>query len=150
MGVDAALHSIGLSWERRLSLDQTLSKKLKQPFVVSKVTWELQNHVKRHMQTRGFDLWSSKLEIMCIWEFHAWKAWSGLGWKENWRFATSDRSLYSRSVELWPTSLTYHHHWLEFMTSSTCRNSSSGSPHATCVPGCVGMDLGIFFVGTRS
>jgi hypothetical protein len=29
-------------------------------------------------------------------------------------------------------------------------NSSSGSPHATCVPGCIGMDLGISFVGTRS
>jgi hypothetical protein len=38
MDVDAALHSIGLSQERRLSLDQTLSKKLKQPFTVSKIT----------------------------------------------------------------------------------------------------------------
>jgi hypothetical protein len=25
-----------------------------------------QNHAKRLMQTRGIDLWSSKLEIMCI------------------------------------------------------------------------------------
>jgi hypothetical protein len=36
--VDAALHSIGLSWERRLSFDRTLSKKLKQPFIISKTT----------------------------------------------------------------------------------------------------------------
>jgi hypothetical protein len=27
-----------------------------------------------------------------------------------------------KSVELWPTSLTCHHHWLEFTRSSTCRN----------------------------
>jgi hypothetical protein len=38
MDVDAALHSIGLSRERRLSLDWTLFKKLKQPFIVSKIT----------------------------------------------------------------------------------------------------------------
>jgi hypothetical protein len=69
MGINghlAALHSIGLSQERRLSLDQTLSKKLKQPFVVFKITLKLQNHVKTLMQTRGVDLWSLKLEIMCI------------------------------------------------------------------------------------
>jgi hypothetical protein len=36
--VDAALHSIGLNLERRLSLDPTLSKRLKQPFVASKIT----------------------------------------------------------------------------------------------------------------
>jgi hypothetical protein len=36
---DDAVHlSIGLSQERRLSLDWALSKKLKQPFVVSKIT----------------------------------------------------------------------------------------------------------------
>jgi hypothetical protein len=29
-------------------------------------------------------------------------------------------------------------------------DSSSGSPHATCVPGCIRMDLGISFVGTCS
>jgi hypothetical protein len=28
--------------------------------------------------------------------------------------------------------------------------SSSGSPHATCIPGCIRMDLGKYFVGTRS
>jgi hypothetical protein len=38
MDVDATLHSIGLSQERRLSSDLTLSKKLKRPFVVSKTT----------------------------------------------------------------------------------------------------------------
>jgi hypothetical protein len=38
MDDDVVHRSIGLSWERRLSLDQTLSKKLKQPFVVSKIT----------------------------------------------------------------------------------------------------------------
>jgi hypothetical protein len=31
-------HSIGLNRERRLSLDPTLSKKLKRPFVVFKIT----------------------------------------------------------------------------------------------------------------
>jgi hypothetical protein len=38
MDIDAAPHSIGLSRERRLSLDPTLLKKLKRPFVVSKIT----------------------------------------------------------------------------------------------------------------
>jgi hypothetical protein len=38
MNIDAALHSIRLSLEKRLSLDPTLSKRLKQPFVASKIT----------------------------------------------------------------------------------------------------------------
>jgi hypothetical protein len=38
MNVDVAPHSIGLSQERRLSLDPALSKKLKRQFVVSKKT----------------------------------------------------------------------------------------------------------------
>jgi hypothetical protein len=38
MDDDVIHRSIGLSPERRLSLDQTLSKKLKQPFIVSKIT----------------------------------------------------------------------------------------------------------------
>jgi hypothetical protein len=38
MNIDAALHSIGLSWEGRLYLDPTLLKRLKQPFIVSKIT----------------------------------------------------------------------------------------------------------------
>jgi hypothetical protein len=40
MDVDAALHSIGLSRERRISLDPTSLKRLKQPFVRSKITFE--------------------------------------------------------------------------------------------------------------
>jgi hypothetical protein len=32
--------------------------------------------------------------------------------------------------------------------SENTANSSGGSPHATCVPECIGMDLGISFVGT--
>jgi transposase InsO family protein len=36
--VNAALHSIGLSMERRLSLDLTFLKKLKQHSIVSKIT----------------------------------------------------------------------------------------------------------------
>jgi hypothetical protein len=35
MDVDAALHSIGLSWERRLSLDPTLLMRQKGQFIVS-------------------------------------------------------------------------------------------------------------------
>jgi hypothetical protein len=38
MNVDVAPHSIGLSQERRLSLDPALSKKLKRQFIVSKRT----------------------------------------------------------------------------------------------------------------
>jgi hypothetical protein len=38
MDADVVLHSIGLNWERRLSLDPTLLKRLKQPFVVPKIT----------------------------------------------------------------------------------------------------------------
>jgi hypothetical protein len=38
MDVDATLHSIGLSQEIRLSLDPTVSKRLKQAFVVSKIS----------------------------------------------------------------------------------------------------------------
>jgi hypothetical protein len=34
--VDAALHSVGLNLEKRLSLDPTLSKRLKQPFIASR------------------------------------------------------------------------------------------------------------------
>jgi hypothetical protein len=60
MDADAVLHSIGLSQERRLYLDPTMSKRLKQPFVVSKITEELQNHAKRFMPTRCVDPWSSK------------------------------------------------------------------------------------------
>jgi hypothetical protein len=37
MDVDATPHSIGLSRERRLSLDLTLSKKLKRSFIESKI-----------------------------------------------------------------------------------------------------------------
>jgi hypothetical protein len=38
MDVDATLDSIGLTLERRLSLDLTLSKRLKQSFIASKIT----------------------------------------------------------------------------------------------------------------
>jgi hypothetical protein len=67
--VDAALHSIGLSKERRLSLDLTLLKKLKQPFVVSKLTWEPQNHTKNLCKQEASTLgvwsrWSCILESL--------------------------------------------------------------------------------------
>jgi hypothetical protein len=38
MDVVATLHSIGLRHERRLSLDPTLSKRMKQQFIISKIT----------------------------------------------------------------------------------------------------------------
>jgi hypothetical protein len=47
MDIDAEQHSIGLSRERMLSLDLTLWKKLKRPFVVSKITQNPQNHAKK-------------------------------------------------------------------------------------------------------
>jgi hypothetical protein len=43
-----------------------------------------------------------------------------------------------------------HNHLVGRLVGENMTNSSSGSPHATCVPGCIGMDLGISFVGTRS
>jgi hypothetical protein len=49
----------------KVTLDLTLLKKLKQSFVVFKITRKAQNHAKRLMQTRDVDHWRSKLEIMC-------------------------------------------------------------------------------------
>jgi hypothetical protein len=69
----AVHHSIRLSQERKWYSDSTSSKKLKQPFAISKIIWKPQNHTKRLMQTRGIDHQSSKLEIMCTWESHWWK-----------------------------------------------------------------------------
>jgi hypothetical protein len=63
--IDVIPHKIGLNRERRLSLDLTLLKKLKRPFVVFKITLKSQNHSKRVMQIRGVDHWYLKLEIMC-------------------------------------------------------------------------------------
>jgi hypothetical protein len=51
--VDPILRSIGLSLERRLSLDPTQSKRLKRQLDVSQITWKSQSHTKRLMQTRG-------------------------------------------------------------------------------------------------
>jgi hypothetical protein len=42
-----------------------------------------------------------------------------------------------------------HSHLVGRSAGENTANSSSGSPHATCIPGCIGMDLGISFVGTR-
>jgi hypothetical protein len=115
MDDDAALHSIGLSRERRLPLDQTLSKKPKQPFVISKITWKLQNHAKKLMQTRSINLWSSKMEIMCIWEFHPWKAWRGLGER---KFSTSlhwtvphPREVWNCGLLAWPATILSWSSW---------------------------------------
>jgi hypothetical protein len=35
-----------------------------------------------------------------------------------------------------------HNHLVRRSVGENTTNSSSGSPHATCVPGCIGMDLG--------
>jgi hypothetical protein len=43
-----------------------------------------------------------------------------------------------------------HNYMVGRSVGENMTNLSSGSPHATCVPWCIGMDLGISFVGTRS
>jgi hypothetical protein len=43
-----------------------------------------------------------------------------------------------------------HNHLVGRSAGENTTNSSSGSPHTTCVPRCIGMDLEISFVGTHS
>jgi hypothetical protein len=109
---DVVPHIIGLRLGRKWYLNLTSSQRLKRSFIISMITWKPWSHAKRLMQTRGIDPWSLKWEIMYTWGSHQWRAWRDLGWKGSWCLATSDHSPSLRNVELWLTSLTYHHPWV--------------------------------------
>jgi hypothetical protein len=76
--VDDVPHSIGLNQERRLSLEPTLSKKLKRLFIIFKIPWKPQNHVK--------DLCKQEASTFGIW---------------NWKLGVFETLTYERREEVW-------------------------------------------------
>jgi hypothetical protein len=64
MDIDVVHRSIGLSQEKKSYLVLTLLMKLKQRYTAFKITYKLQSHAKRAMQTRGVNLYNLRLETM--------------------------------------------------------------------------------------